>query len=111
VLSIAPGEPGFKDGSNPGLGAAITAVSPSVSGGGVPCPAHVAALDAISVSFFFAMSLALIVFSIASYSAPFSLWCVSFLTGSAALAAAACLAVGGAGSSGRPPLAGAGAFF
>jgi hypothetical protein len=47
VLSTAPPS-GFKDGSNPGLGAAITAVSPAVIGGGAPCPAHIAALDFIS---------------------------------------------------------------
>ena len=50
---------GFKVGSNPGLGAAIVVISPAEIGGGAPDPAQVAAVDCISVSFFFAIAAAL----------------------------------------------------
>ena len=43
--------PGYKDASNPGLGAAMAAVSPTEIGGGAPDPAQIAALDPMSISF------------------------------------------------------------
>jgi hypothetical protein len=51
LLSTELGAPGFNDGSNPGLGAAIVAVSPTEIAGGAPGPAHVAADESISFEF------------------------------------------------------------
>ena len=60
VLLLSTGPPfGFNDGSNPGLGAAIVAVSPAVRGGGVPCPAQYAAFDPESATFSLAIFAAL----------------------------------------------------
>ena len=93
-LSIAPGDPGFKDGSKPALLAAIVSTSPDVTSGGAPEPAHVAAVDPISPSFFFAIFAAL---SAALFAASSGSLAALETIGSLALAAASYLAVGSAG--------------
>jgi hypothetical protein len=70
-------------------------MSPAVTGGGAPCPAHRAALDFISVALSFSSLAAFASLFLASYSAPAS---GSSTIGLAALAAASSLGESTAGA-------------